>query len=406
MQPQPRISATFAALRHRNFRYFMAGQCISLIGTLMESTAQQWLVYSITKSAFLLGLIGVFQFGPVFLLSLFAGVIIDRLPKRSVLLVTQGIFTIQSLLLTIFVWSGHVTYVQVAVLSVIYGIAQAFDLPVRQAFVIDLAGREDLMNAISINSTVFNLSRILGPVFAGAIIVGIGVNACFLINTVSFLPVLYAVWKIDVKGLSDVKSGFHPLYEIGEGLTHIFKDKLLFFVVLMLFNVCTFCGNMQVILPVFTSEVLKMNADSYSLLLSAMGAGAFLSAILMASRAKKGLNIWMIVATPIGLGLVQIAAFFLHSFSLAALASAVLGFLWLMFLNMANSVMQFHSTSEFRGRVMSVYGMFVTGTAPIGNFLVGLAMQMGGGSWGFLFCGIMTLALAVPIDVYHSIKKA
>jgi MFS family permease len=129
------------------------------------------------KSAFLLGIIGVFQFGPVLLLSLFVDVLIDRLPKRSVLLVAQGIFTIQSLLLTVFVWSGHVTYGQVAVLSVIYGITQAFDLPVRQSFVIDLVGWEDLMNAISINSTAFNLSRILGPVFAGAIIGGVGVNA-------------------------------------------------------------------------------------------------------------------------------------------------------------------------------------------------------------------------------------
>jgi len=128
-----KLPTALAALKHRNFRYFMGGQCISLIGTLIQGTAQQWLVYTITKSAFLLGLIGVFQFGPVLLLSLFAGVIIDRFPKRDLLLCTQILFMLQSLLLTIFVWSGHVTYVQIASLSMIFGLAQTFDVPVRQS---------------------------------------------------------------------------------------------------------------------------------------------------------------------------------------------------------------------------------------------------------------------------------
>jgi MFS family permease len=392
-------------MKHRNFRYFISGQCISLIGTFVQATAQQWLVYSTTKSPFLLGLLGAFQFGPVLLLSLFAGVYIDRFPKRRILLATQTVFMVQSLLLALFVWSGHVQYWQIAMLAVVFGITQTFDLPVRQSFAVELVGREDLMNAISLTSTAVNLSKILGPVIAGIIIVTLGPRDCFLINGLSFLPVIYGLYKIDAVSYIKAKSNLHPAAEIKDGIAYIFKNRLLWFTALMMAVVCTFSANTQIILPVFTTQALKMGAGEYSLLLSAMGAGALFGALFMASRAKKGINTAIIIWDSIALALVQVTAFFLRDIFSTAIAVAVIGFLFMTFLNMANSTLQVNSGNEYRGRVMSIYSLLIVGTSPLGNSLTGYAMQLGGGSAGFLLCGAFTLVFSAPVLLYFKFKR-
>lgn len=392
-----KLPTALSALKHHNFRYFLSGQIVSIIGTTMQAAAQQWLVYSITKSPSLLGLIGVFQFGPVLLLSLLAGVYIDRFPKRNLLILTQILFLIQSLILALLLYFSTIQYWQIAMLSMFYGIIITFDLPARQSFAIELVGREDLMCAISLNSTVFNICRIIGPSVSGIIILNYGTKMCFLLNTISFVPVIIALFMIDTKSFVQAHSNIHPLYEIGNGLKYIFKQRILVFTVVMLAIVYTFTNNVLVILPVFVSQTLKMDAEKYGLMISAIGVGAIFGAMLMASRSRKGLNLKVIVGGSLALSFVNIAGFFVNNFIAGLILMATIGFFSISFLNMCNSVLQISSSDEYRGRVMSIYSLLIVGTAPLGNSIIGFAMDFGGGHAGFLASGALNLIFVVPV---------
>lgn len=393
----------FAALNHKNFRYFWSGQCISLIGTWTQRTAQAWLVYNLTKSPFLLGLLGVFQFGPTMLFSLFAGVLVDMFPKRRLLILTQIIFMIQSFILSILVWTGSVKYWHIALLALVFGFAQTLDMPTRQSFVVELVGKEDLMNGISLNSTVINLAKIIGPSFAGIIMLKLGVAACFFINSVSFLPVIYGLYKINVNTVNSNKINGNILKEIKDGVLYIFNDNTLKFTCIIMIIFCTFSANSEVIIPVFASGVLHGGAKEYSFLLSALGIGALTGAIFMAARSKRGPNKYILIGDAIFISFAQILTYFFKQFYIIALIIIFIGFFYLTFLNMANSTLQVNSTNEFRGRVMSVYSLFNVGAAPIGNFFSGAVMEHLGNNMGYLICGLVTLILTIVLMGYWKI---
>ena len=406
MKLRIKLGDTFSSLKHRNFRYFWTGQCISLMGTWVQRTAQAWLVYSITKSPLLLGLLGVFQFGPVFLLSLFVGVFVDRFSKKKLLILTQIIFMVQSLILTYLIWIHAVKYWHIALLASIFGLAQTLDMPVRQSFFVELVGKEDLMNAISLNSTITNLAKIIGPSVAGILMVKLGVTACFFINGISFIPVIYGLMQIKVKANIQKRNHENVLKEIKDGIDYIIENDDLKFTVMLMIIVCIFSANSEVIIPVLVSEVLKMGAKEYSFLLSAFGFGALCGAIFMASRSRHGLNKNILIADSILISLAQIFIYFLKQYYIIAVFIIFIGLFYMTFLNMSNSTLQMNTTNEYRGRVMSVYTLIVSGSAPIGNSFAGTVMEKSGPDIGYLVCGLVTIVLVVSLLLFRKINSS
>jgi len=376
------------------------------MGTWVQRTAQAWLVYSITKSPLLLGLLGVFQFGPVFLLSLFVGVFVDRFSKKKLLILTQIIFMVQSLILTYLIWIHAVKYWHIALLASIFGLAQTLDMPVRQSFFVELVGKEDLMNAISLNSTITNLAKIIGPSVAGILMVKLGVTACFFINGISFIPVIYGLVQIKVKANIQKRNHENVFKQIKDGIDYIIENDYLKFTVMLMIIVCIFSANSEVIIPVLVSEVLKMGAKEYSFLLSAFGFGALCGAIFMASRSRHGLNKNILIADSILISLAQIFIYFLKQYYIIAVFIIFIGLFYMTFLNMSNSTLQMNTTNEYRGRVMSVYTLIVSGSAPIGNSFAGTVMEKASPDIGYLMCGLVTIVLVVSLLLFRKINSS
>lgn len=396
----------FTSLKHKNFRYFWFGQCISVIGTWTQRTAEVWLVYSLTKSPFLLGLVGVFQFGPTMLGSLFAGVIVDRFPKRKIIILTQLIFMLQSLILSILIFTGTVKYIHIIFLALMFGLAQSLDMPARQSFVVELVGKEDLMNGISLNSTVINLAKVVGPSIAGIIIVKYGIFTCYLINTLSFIPVIYGLYKITAKGTSAINKNSSVFKEIKDGLSYILKDGKLLFTCSMMLIVCTFSANSEVIIPVFSSYVFHGGAKKYSSLLSCLGMGALIGAIFMATRSKRGPKKSILIFDALLISVAQILTYFIRNYYVIGLLIVSIGFFYLTFLNMSNSTLQVNSSNEYRGRVMSIYSLLNAGTTPIGNCFSGAVMENIGNDTGFMICGLFTLIPTLLLLTTLKFRKA
>jgi predicted MFS family arabinose efflux permease len=360
----------------------------------MQRTAQIWLVYSITDSPFLVGMVGVCQFTPMLLFTLFAGVIVDRVAsKRNLLLITQLLFMLQALALTLLTFFDLVTYQHIFLLSALFGIVQTFDMPTRQAFFSDLVGKQNIMNAVSLNSTIVNLAKIIGPALSGVAIINLGVGFCFLINTLSYLTVLISLFCIHTKSKAVTHEHKDIMQEMKEGIQYIRHEATLKINVILMAIVCTFAMNNDVIIPVFTKEVLHMGSSAYTALMSAAGIGAFLGAIFMSARAKNGIKKSLFLGSLFLTIGIQISMFFIGNYYIALLAIGIIGFANLVFMNMGNSIFQLTSEEQYRGRVMSVYAFLNQGSTPIGNFYAGILMEHTGGLLGFPGCGIMALFL-------------
>lgn len=396
---------TFSSLKHKNFRYFWFGQCISIIGTWIQRTAQAWLVYQLTDSPFLLGILGVFQFGPVLLFSLFAGVIADRLPKRKLMIFNQVVFMIQSGILTALVLTGHIKYWHILLLAALFGCVQTLDVPTKQAFFIDLVGKEDLMNAISLNSTIVNLARIFGPLIAGVAMMKLGAGYCFLLNTVTFIPAILGLYLIDTGNSAANRAKGNILHDIKEGLLYIKNNEILKTTIIVIAIVGTFIMNTDVIIPVFTKTILGKGEAAYSQLLAAFGVGSFTGAVVMAQRSRKGLNKIILYGNAVLMSVLYILVSFTPNFILSLFLMAAIGFCLLTFLNMGNSTLQLNSSNEYRGRVMSIYTLVFLGSTPIGNFFTGSVMEHFGGNSGFLVCGGVTLFLIVIVLILNKRRK-
>ncbi len=390
---------TFAALRHRNFRYWWFGQCISLMGTWMQRTAQIWLVYSMTKSPLLLGLLGVFQSGPVLLLSIPAGVYVDRFPKRKIVILTQTVFTLQAFAMAALTWSGKAQYWQILVLATIFGVATAFDNPGRQSFYIDLVGKEDLLNAISLNSTIVNLAKIIGPSVAAVVMAAMGAGPCFLLNGVSFLAVIYGLSRITVDGVpkADLRNRGHVLEQSWEGLRHIWQNQTLRITAALVTIMSVFAMNTNVVIPVFTDKVLGLGVTEYGVLMSMNGLGALLGALAMASRARRGLNRFFLIWTTMGTCLLLILLSFTRSAAVAGLLIALLGACNISFSNTANSTLQLGTEDDFRGRVMAFYMLIHNGATPLGNAFAGAMMGAFGATAGWFSGGLIALSLVAAV---------
>jgi len=395
------VSNPFAALKHRNFLYYWIGMCISTTGTWMQNIAQPWLAYELTKSAFLLSLISALQFTPVLLFSLFAGVLIDRWEKKKILIFTQSALLMITMALAILTWTGKVQYWHILITSTLQGVVNTLDMPSRQSFVIELVGTEDRMNAIALNSAVFNISRIIGPAIAGVVMGSFGPALCFFGNSVSFAAVVismffikpYKIEKEPVKNEGIIKT-------IIEGLKYIYENEILFSTLMVMAVIGTFAQNFTVLVPVFAVEILHQQETGFGLLMSFMGAGSFIGAMLIAALSRSGPRRLVLRIVPLFVGASLIFVGVTRAYWLTAVALAITGFFFITFTSSANSTMQLNTKNDYLGRVMSVYTLVFTGTTPLGNLFAGAIANKFSSSLSFVACGGAILLLMAPIFVY------
>ena len=234
------LQRVFSSLKHKEFRYFWFGQCISLIGTWMQRTAQVWLVYTMTNSPFMVGMVGVCQFTPILLFTLFAGALVDRFSKRNILLMTQSALMIQAIVLTLLAYFDMLQYWHILLLSILLGLTQTFDMPARQSFFIELVGRGDIMNAVSLNSTIVNLAKIIGPALSGIVMVNFGTIYCFSINAISFFAVLLSLLYIKASPKKFIREQQKVMQEVKDGLCYIKQSKALMINIMFMAIICTF----------------------------------------------------------------------------------------------------------------------------------------------------------------------
>lgn len=382
----------FPALQSKNFRYFWSTQCISLVGTWMQRTAQQWLVYTLTDSPFLLGVLGVFQFGPILLFSLFAGVYIDKFPKKKIIIVTNTVLMLQSLVLAYLVFTNKVEYWHIIILATIMGFANTFDMPTRQAFVSELVDKKQLPNAVGLNSMIFNLARIIGPALSGVVISWLGIAMTFFVNTISFIPVLYVLSKIDAEPIIRATRSSRIISEVRDGLRYIKHTPALIKSLSVMVIASTLALNFEVILPVFTKEVLLRDAGTYSVLLSCMGVGSLFGAGTTALRSTAP-NSALVYKCACVLAAIITAATFVTSYTMIMLTMVVFGYFAVLLTTSTNATLQLNSSDEYRGRVMSVYTLTLAGTTPVGNFIAGTITEYFGPNLGFGLCGAVLLAV-------------
>jgi len=381
----------FPALRHRNFRVFIVGQGISIIGTWMQTTAQAWLVLTLTSSAFLLGAVSALQWLPLTVLGVIGGALADRLPKRRVLMVTQSILMVQAVALAVLTWTGSVRYWHVAVLAALLGIVNSFDLPTRQAFFVDMVAREDLMNAIALNSALTNVGRVVGPAVSGLIIASSGVSAAFLLNALSFLAVIAALRAMHVRPPEPIPP--RPLVgHIKEGLAYVRGTPSLLTMMALLAAVSTFVLNFgSVLVPVLARGILGGSAHTFGLLMSSLGAGSLTGALTLAVASRRGPDRGLINTGAVAVTLMVLALGFVQTLHQAAILLFVSGFSMIVFSATANSFVQSLAPDHLLGRVMSIHSVLWAGITPVGALLTGGIMDVWGPRAGFWVGGSLGL---------------
>lgn len=400
------VHNNFHALTHENFRYFWFGQCVSLLGTWMQNIGQSWLVLSITKSAFLLGVLSTVQFMPVMLFSLFAGVLIDKMPKKRIVIITQTVSMILAFILAILVFSDRVQYWHVLILAAILGLTNTFDMPARQSFIIELVGKKDLMNAVALNSATFNLARILGPAVGALMIAYLGIAWCFLLNGISFIAVLIGLFCIKVP-YKDSKEGIkgNIFKDIGEGLSYIFSNRELLGIIIMVLIMGTFAYNFNVLIPVFTKGTLHMEEKAYGFLMSSLGAGSFIGALIASVRSKRGPKQRLMFLSALTIGTFLILTGLTSQYYPAAALLLITGIFNILFSTTANSTLQINSRNEYRGRVMSIYSLVFVGSAPLGSFLSGVSSDKLGANAAFIINGASVVILILLLGIVFRLSK-
>lgn len=388
------------AMRHRDFRIFFFSQFISLIGSWMQSTAQQWLVYRLTGSQLNLGAVTFAGFVPVLLFSLFMGVIIDRFPRRRILLFTQTWFMLLAAVLALITYLGIVQYWHILVLAALLGVANALDMPARQAFYVDMVDREDLLNAIALNSSVFNGARIIGPAVSGLLIAALGEAPAFGLNAISYLAVIAGLLLMRLRPFEPPSQTGSQLLAIKEGLSFILSDRRVFGLVGMVALLSFFAFPFLVLLPAFASDVLEIGAEGYGALLAAQGAGALLGALSLAAggeRVNKGILLLFSRSLLAGATLVFALS---RTPLLSMTAMFCAGFSFITQLALTNTVIQLLVPDALRGRVMSTYTWALGGFWPLGSLLIGALGDQFGAPRAVLFTSAACLVLTIVGQIW------
>jgi MFS family permease len=387
------LSPGLRAFAHRDFRLFWAGQLVSLVGTWMQSVAQSWLVLELTNSPFRLGLIGTLQFTPMLLLSFFAGALADRAPKRRLILATQSVLLVQALLLALLVWHGHVEYWHVTVMATLYGIANTVDMPARQAFIVEMVGKDDLRSAIALNSGMFNAARIVGPAAAGLLIAHWGIAFAFFANALSFVAVIGALLAVRAQGLPHASRGRTLREDIREGIGYAVRTPHITLVLSLVLAVSGFLFNYNVLVPLLARDVLNEGARGFGLLMSLLGLGAVAGAVALGTR-RSHPSVPALVAPALALGAATTCLAAVRDFRVAGALLVVMGFSGILFMAGANTTLQLTVPDELRGRVMSLHTLMFAGITPFGAFLTGSITAAFGVPTGFAItgtCGIVAV---------------
>ncbi len=383
---------TFSALAIPNYRRYFAGQSISLIGTWMQTTAQAWLVFQLTHSATALGVVVAVQTLPVLILGPYGGVVADRVDKRKLMIVLQSLMGVQALVLAILTLTGRVTYIDVLILALLLGLNNCFENPSRQAFVLEMVGPEDLRNAVSLNSTLINAARAVGPAVAGVMIATIGEGWCFILNAASFAAVVASLWTMDTSLLKPSKPALRAKGQLREGFRYVARTPELAIPLVMMGLVGMLAYNFQVTLPVAAKQVFDGDARTFGLMTAAMGIGAVFGGLVAAARGKTGLQ--PMVVTSAAFGAVILFAAAAPTLPIEFLALGMVGFASVSFLAMANSTLQLNAAPQMRGRVMALWSVAFLGSTPIGGPIVGAITSLAGARVGLAVGGAACLAAA------------
>ena len=373
-----RAGGTFRALKHRNFQLFFSGQIISLVGTWMQTVAQAWLIYRLTGSGALLGVLGFVGQFPIFLLSPLAGLAADRWPRQRVVIATQTTSMVLAFILAALTMTGRIRVWEIIVLATLLGIVNAFDVPARQSFMIEMVGREDLINAIALNSSMFNLARVAGPAIAAGLVAVVGEGWCFLLNGLSYLAVIAGLFLMRIQKRIAVHDGAAPLEKLREGLRFARHTKPIRALLVLVAIVSFMALPYTVLMPIFAVQILHGGVNAYGWLMGAVGFGAMFGALALAMRHElRGLGkVVAYAATGLGASLVLFSAS--HWFWVSFMILIVSGFTMMMQFTATNTLIQSMVPDQLRGRVMSLYSMMFLGMTPFGSLLAGaLADRIG-----------------------------
>src|SRR5579864_2096948 len=393
---------TFRALRYRNYRLFFWGQLVSLTGTWMQQTAMSWFVYEITNSKLLLGAVAAVGSAPMMLFSIWGGSLADLYPKRSILVATQTAQMICAFLLAFGVWAGFANATFIVIVAALNGVAMGFDMPARQAFTVEMTSREDLLNAISLNSSIVNGARVVGPSIAGLMIGAVGVAMCFFLNALSFIAVIAGLLMMRLPPFErnvDITSAREHAWN---GILYSIKHQRVRTILLLFLVVGVFGWSYAVVMPAFARDVLGRGANGYGVLMSASGTGALVGALIVATYGhlfaprKLALGgIWLFSAA-------LIAFSFTRNFSVALAVLFVAGFGMLLFFSTTNTVLQTIVPDEMRGRVMGVWSLVFGAMIPLGSLEAGaLAHWLGTPfalAFGAIICAVSALVTLFVIQ--------
>jgi MFS family permease len=395
------ITRGFSALAIRNYRLFWFGQLISLTGTWMQRTAQDWLVIQLTHSPFDLGLVTAFQFLPITLLTLVGGVFIDRWPKHRLLLITQIALLLQAAVFTVLVATGLIQIWHVYILAAVQGLVNAIGNPARQAFVPELVGRSRLVNAIALNSMLFNGARIVGPAVAGVLIANLGIPPALFLNAVSFLAVIGGLLLMDPRAFEiRPRAASGPVgRRLLEGLRYVRQTPDVLLIMLLMGAIGTFGYNFSVVLPLVAGFLLKTSAAGFGGLSAFLGLGSLVAALTTAYARQVTPRRLVAGAATFSLLLGGVAAS--THFALTALLLVALGFAGIIFTTTANTLLQLTVPDDLRGRVLSLYILLFAGTTPIGGFLIGSLSSMFGVSWALGICAMLCLVGVAGALIYR-----
>jgi MFS family permease len=388
--------SVFVALRHRNFRLFLTGQFISLCGTWMQTIAQGWLVLQLTDSAFAVGLVTALGSLPILLFTLYGGVVADRVNKRRFILVLQSLMLLEALTLGLLTALGLITVHWVMGLAVFFGFLTAFEVPVRQAFVAEIVDREDLMNAIALGSSAFNLARVVGPALAGVLIATLGLPACFFANAASYLAVIASLMRMQV---TDARPDtVTPLWTaLREGFGYVFGKRWPRALVIIVTTFSIFGFSFMPLMPVFARDALGLDASGYGVMVASIGTGALAAAFFMAAFGGRVSQSRLVLGSSIFFGTVLSAAALAPNTWSAVVLFTLCG--GVMALNgiAANTMLQTEAPDELRGRVMGFYSFMVLGLAPFGSLQAGWVAEHFGVRAAFALGGLVCLAVAAGV---------
>ena len=365
---------TFSALSVSNYRRFFFGQSVSLVGTWMQTVAQSWLVYTLTHSATALGFVVALQTLPVLVLGAYGGVIADRVDKRRLMIVLQSLMGLQALVLGLLAVTHVVRFWELCVLAVVLGLNNTFENPARQSFVLEMVGPAELRNAVSLNSTMVNVARAVGPAIAGLLIAGVGEGACFLINALSFGAVVYSLASMDTAALSPTEPTGRAKGQLREGFRYVKGEPRLGVPLLMMVIVGMLAYEFQVTLPVLARQTFHGGSATYGFLTAAMGIGAVLGGLVTAARGRTGLRHFTLAGAVFGIAIGLAALAPVLGAELVALGAV--GWASVTFIATGNTTLQLQAEPTMRGRVMSLWAVAFMGTTPVGGPLIGWVIAM------------------------------